>query len=155
MVYSDKSKLDFPDETIIIQNFHFSQKLWRKNSWKLPKLLHLEKRLVSKLSEISTLNFNRPNWKFEMKIVSKFQLSIFHTFQEISRKTALLTDRVGAGHIGSDRFIILNDSARPKIVIKTYIYIFSDFVQVLELFECRRDNTYITANWSHKCVAHS
>ena len=38
-VYSDRSELYLSNETIIIQKFHFSRKLWWKSSWKLTKLL--------------------------------------------------------------------------------------------------------------------
>ena len=43
MVHSDKSELDLSDVTIIIQNFPFSWMLWRKNGWKLLKLLRCRK----------------------------------------------------------------------------------------------------------------
>ena len=38
-IYSYRSKLDISDETIRIQNFHFSPNLRWKNCWKLPKLI--------------------------------------------------------------------------------------------------------------------
>ena len=40
--------------------------------------------------------------------------------------------------VGSSRFIVLNDSARPKIVIQIYLHFFPIFLKNLELFECRR-----------------
>ena len=43
MVYSDRSELDIYDETIIIQNFPLSRKLWRTNCWKLLTLLPFRK----------------------------------------------------------------------------------------------------------------
>ena len=48
--------------------------------------------------------------------------------------------------IGPCRFIILNDSASPKMVINIYLKNYRCFSKVLELFECRRGNLYITAN---------
>ena len=45
------------NQTIRIQNFHFSRNLWWKNCWKLSKLLFAENRIVCNLSEISIPNF--------------------------------------------------------------------------------------------------
>ena len=40
-------------------------------------------------------------------------------------------------------FIVLNDSASPKMVIKMSFIFFRFLLKVLELFECRRGNLYI------------
>ena len=58
MVYFIRSELDLTDETIRIQNFHFSQKLCGKNC---RKCYVVEKHIVSKLSKISIPNFDRTN----------------------------------------------------------------------------------------------
>ena len=73
-------------------------------------------------------------------------VAIFYTFQEISRQRALRSGR--AGSVWAGRFIVLYDSASPKMVIKTYFNFFSISLNVLELFECRRDDPYMTANWN-------
>ena len=67
-----------------------------------------------------------------MKIVSKFHVYIFYTFQEIRRQRELMPGR----------FIVLNDLSSPKMVIKIYF----NFFKVLELSEYRRGYPYITAN---------
>ena len=42
---------------------------------------------------------------------------------------------MGSSRVGPDLFIVLNDSASPKVVIKMYSTIFPDiFLKVLELF---------------------
>ena len=51
-VYSDGSKLDISNGTIIFQNFHFSRKLWWKNWWKLTNFYVAEKPIVFKLKKI-------------------------------------------------------------------------------------------------------
>ena len=74
-----------------------------------------------------------------MKIAPKFHVRIFYiyTFWEISSQKALWSDRVWPC-----RFIVLNDSASPKLVIRIY----SNFFKVLELFECRRGDPFMIAN---------
>ena len=54
-----------------------------------------------------------------MKIVSKYDVSnpIFYTFQEINHQKAA---------VGPGRFIVLNDSASPKMVIH-FFFNLSDF----------------------------
>ena len=66
--------------------------------------------------------------------MSKFHVSIFYTFREMNRQRALRSGRVGLvlvglgrvglGWVGSGRFIILNDLAAPKKVIKMYLNFF-------------------------------
>ena len=63
-----------------------------------------------------------------MKVVQNVHVSIFYTFPEISRKIASR----------SSRFIVLSNSASPKMVIKIYFNFFRFFSKVLQLFECRR-----------------
>ena len=43
----------------------------------------------------------------------------------------------------------MNDSASPKIVIQIYVNFFQFFLKVLELFECRRGDSYMTANGNY------
>ena len=47
--------------------------------------------------------------------------------------------------VGSGQFLILNNSARPEMVIKMSIVFLQFFLKVLKLFECPRGDTYITA----------
>ena len=42
------------------------------------------------------------------------------------------------GRVGTGWFTVLNDSASPKRVMQIYFNLFSIFLKVLELFECRR-----------------
>ena len=74
MVCSDRSEVVFSDETIRIQNFRFSRKLWWKKCWKLPKLLcyRTEKRIDSKISKISIPNFNSTNSRLEWRLCQYF-----------------------------------------------------------------------------------
>ena len=44
------------------------------------------------------------------------------------------------------RFIVLNDSASSEMVIQIYFHFFRYFLKVLELFECRRGDPYMTTN---------
>ena len=48
--------------------------------------------------------------------------------------------------VGSDRFIVLNDSTSPKMIIKIYFNFFQIFVKVLELFGCCWGKPYTTAD---------
>ena len=52
--------------------------------------------------------------------------------------------RPGLGSLG--RFIVLNDSVSLKIIMKVYFIIFRFFLKLLELFECRLGDLYMTAN---------
>jgi len=65
----------------------------------------------------------------DLNVVSKFAVAIFYTFQEISRQRALR----------SGRFIVLNDSASSKMVIKMYLHFFQSFWSYLNIIEA----TYI------------
>ena len=55
------------------------------------------------------------------------------------------------GRLGSGRFMILNDSASPKMVIKLYFNFCQFFKKILELFECRPCDLYMTddRNFAH------
>ena len=64
-----------------------------------------------------------------MKVVSKFQVSIFYTFLEVSHKRTSWSGRYGSG-----RAIILNDSTSPKMVIKIYFNFFNFFSRFLSCF---------------------
>ena len=79
-----------------------------------------------------------------MKIVSKYHVSLLHTFQEISRQIILRLGRVRPGRAGPVNRS--NDSASPKMVIQIYFNFFQIFLKVLELFEGRRGDPYMTAN---------
>ena len=80
----DRYDPDLPDETIKMLNFPFSQKLWWKNCWNLPKLLRCRK--ASKLSNLSFPKSEKHKFKTWLKIVSKSQIPIFCTFEEINRQ---------------------------------------------------------------------
>ena len=56
--------------------------------------------------------------------------------------------------VGPDRFIVSNDLASPKMVIKMHLH-FSNFYKVLELIECRRRELHMTANRNFVRFAHS
>ena len=55
-----------------------------------------------------------------MKVVATFHILISYTFQDISRQRALWSGRVESG-----RFIVLNESASPKMA--NFISSFSEF----------------------------
>ena len=78
-----------------------------------------------------------------MESVSTFHGPIFYTFREISHQRAF------DGFDGSGQSIVLNNSASPKMVIKMF------FLKVLELFECRQGDPYMTAIRNFVRFAHS
>ena len=83
--------------------------------------------------------------------MSKFHVSISYTLREICRQGALRS-----GRAGPRQFIILNDSASPKMVMKVYFILFQFFfLQVLEMFECRRGKPYMPANRNFVRFFHS
>ena len=53
-----------------------------------------------------------------MKIVSKFRVSIFYTFPEISRQKASRLGLIGSGSV--ELVHCLSDSITPKMIIKMY-----------------------------------
>ena len=57
--------------------------------------------------------------------------------------------------VGPGRFIVLNDSADPKMVIKLYFNFYDFFLKVLEQSEGRRGDPYMTANRNFVRFAHS
>ena len=90
----------------------------------------------------------------------KCHIFIFYTFCEISRQRELLLGQAGLGRIGSGwpgpgRFLVLNDPASPKTVLKMYLHFFIFFLKVLELLECRRGDPYMIANRNFVRFAHS
>ena len=64
--------------------------------------------------------------------MSKFQVHISRTLREISRQRAS-----PFGQVGSGRFIVLNDSTSPKMIMKMY---FNFILKIIEPFECHRGN---------------
>ena len=62
--------------------------------------------------------------------------------------------RAELGWVTSGRAIVLNDSAIPKIIRKNY-FNFSRFYKVLQQFECRQGNLYMTANRNFVRFVHS
>ena len=70
--------------------------------------------------------------------VKNSRLYIF-TFRDMNRQRALRSDRAR-----SCRFIALNDSASRKMVIKIYFNFLRFSSKVLELFECRRCDPFMT-----------
>ena len=81
--------------------------------------------------------------------MSKFHILIFYSFRKMSRQSALRSGRARPG-----RFIVLNDSAGPKVVIKMYINIFRFIIFFLKV-ECRRGDPYMTATRNFVHFAHS
>ena len=57
--------------------------------------------------------------------------------------------------VGPSQFIVLNDSASPKMVICINFNFFFDFLKILELFECRRGDPLMTTNKNFASFAHS
>jgi len=49
-------------------------------------------------------------------------------------------------NVGQAQFIVLNDSANLKMVIKMYLHFFRFFLKVLELFKCCRGDRYTAAD---------
>ena len=50
---------------------------------------------------------------------------------------------IGLGWVGPGRYIVLNDSASPKMIMKMYSNCFRFFSKDLEFFKCRRDDLNI------------
>ena len=117
MIHSDRFELDLSDGTIRIQNY--------QNCWKLPKLLRCRKAHNLKLSKISISNVK----------ISR----LYHLHSPWNKLSKSVT-------VGSGQFIISNISASLKIVIQICFHFFKFFLKVLELFECRRGDPYMTAN---------
>ena len=68
-----------------------------------------------------------------MKIVSNFRSpSLIFMRNKPSKSVTVGPGLVGPGGVGSGRFIILNDSAGPKMVIHLYLTFFRFFLKVLE-----------------------
>ena len=70
--------------------------------------------------------------------MAEFHVSIFYAFREINHQIALKS-----GEVGSGRFIVLQDSAGPKIVIKIYLHLFYIFL-FIKMY--RRGDQYMTIN---------
>ena len=81
-VYSDRSELDLSDETIRIQKFHFSRKLWWKNCWKLTKLLPCGNAHSFQTYKDIDSKFWYHKLERLIKIVLKFQVLISYTFRK-------------------------------------------------------------------------
>ena len=82
-----------------------------------------------KIAENHQNCFELKTWK---KIVLKFQVPILYTFQEKSCQRAVRSGRarlgrVGPDRTGSDRFIVLNDSASLKYIIDLDLNFFRFF----------------------------
>ena len=73
----------------------------------------------------------------------------------MARKTISKGITVGSDRVVPGRFNVLNDSASPKMVIEMYFIFFRFFEKVLELFECRRGDPYMTANRNFVCFSYS
>ena len=128
-MYSEISQLDLYDETIRIQNF--SRKLCWKNCWKIPKLLRCRE-------AHSILNYQRYRSQIliaEIKDLNgecvKFWCPYILYFyrNKPSKSVKVRSDRAGLGLPG--RFIVLNNSAIPKMVLKLYSNCFR-FLNVVE-----------------------
>ena len=117
-IYSDKSELDLSDETIIIKKIHFSGKLW----WKWSKRLRSQKMHSFQTIKDTDPKFWKPKLKTWMKVVWKFHANNLYAFREICRQRPLRSVQVGSG-----QFIVLNNSASPKMVMKMYFNFFRFF----------------------------
>ena len=105
-----------------------------------------EKRRVSKLTKISIPNINSTNWRLESRLCQNF--TSYLLYFPINKTSKNIT-------VGPGRFIVLNDSASPKMVMKAYFNFFRFLLKVLELFEYWRGNPYITTNKNFVSFAHS
>ena len=62
--------------------------------------------------------------------------------------------RAGPRQSWSGRFIVLIDSANPKMVITIYFNFFPNFFKGFKLFECRRSDPYMTVNKNFVRIDH-
>ena len=69
----------------------------------------------------------------------------------VSKSVTVGSARIELGRVGPGQFIVLDDSASFKMVIKIYF----NFFKVLELFECRRGDPCMTDNMNFVRFAHS
>ena len=83
----------------------------------------VEKCIFSKLSKISIPNFNSTNWRLELTWIWRLYLLYFPR----NRPSKSVT-------IGQGRFIVLNDSASPKRVVKIHFNFFRLFFK--KLYSC-------------------
>ena len=111
-VYSNRSELDLSDETIRFQNCPFSQNFDEKTAESYRNCYIAEKRIVSKLSNISIPNFDSINLRLEWRFWQNFT-SLSYRYKPQKSVT-----------VGSGLFIVLDDSSSPKMVIKLYYNFF-------------------------------
>ena len=130
-VYSDGSELDLSDETISISIESSDE----KNSENYHSCYVAEKRTVFKLSKISILSFDSPNWRLERRLcqISRPYLLYF------SRNKPSKSVTVWPVH----RFKWFSQSCGYKTLFQ---FFFRFVFKVLELFECSRGDPYMTAN---------
>ena len=115
MVCSDRYELDLSDETIRIQNFYFNQKLRIKTAENDRNDYVAKKRIVSKLSKTSIQILITQIEDFNKDC---FQISgSYLTYSPRNKPPKSVI-------VESCRFIVLNDSASPKMVIKIYFNFF-------------------------------
>ena len=107
-----------------------------------------EKRIVSKPSMISIPNFDSTNEIIEWRLYqNSTSLFLYFPRNKPSKIVTVGSGRVGLslagpgrarpgrvkpGRAGSGRFIVLNDSAGPKMVIHLYLTFFRFFLKVQE-----------------------
>ena len=96
ILYFNRSELDLSDETIRIQNFHFSKKLRWKNCWKIPKCLRCREAHSFQINKGIDPKFWYHKLMTWIEIVSKFYAIIFYTFREIIFQRAFRSHRVGS-----------------------------------------------------------
>ena len=136
MVYSDWSALDFFRWNHQNSKFTFQSKVIIKKLLKMTKIATLPKNAkFSNYQRYRISNFDATNWRLKW---INILISYFLYFPR-NKKLKSVTVRSG-------RIIVLNNSASPKMAIKMYFNFFNSFLKVLELFECRRGNPYITVN---------
>ena len=146
-VYSNRSDLDLSAETIRIQNFYFSRKLWWKNCWKWPKWFRCHKaHSFQTINDVDSKS-DSTNWRLEWRLCQIFT-SLFILYCQRNRPRQSVT-------VWPGWFNVLNHSATPKMIIKIYFNLFQFLLKVLELFECLRGDPYMIANRNFVRFTHS
>ena len=119
----DKKRIVSKPSKVSIQNFPSSQKLWRKNCWKLPKFLRCWKAHNQKLSNISKSKLSNISIQIlisQIKDLNKDCAKMLRPYLlNFPRNDSSKSIIVAAG-----RFIVLNDSASPKMVKKINLIFF-------------------------------
>ena len=114
-----------------------------------------------KMTEMATLTKSAyyPNYQtYRSQILMKKVENLNENCVKISRSYLLYYPRNKPSKsiiAGPDWFIVLNDSASLKMVIKMYFNFLRFFLKVLKLSECRRGDLYMTTNGNLVRFTHS